>query len=135
MIDGGTDLTVFPDLSFNQTVTGRRNRAEALARRLMTPPGGLFYSDDYGLDIREYLNDDAPGYVWQERGRLINYQCERDPYITNCDATITPPTPRTDTFTVALLLEDETGSAFSLELSVDKFLVEVKNVISATAGR
>lgn len=31
--------------------------AEALARRLETPRGGLFYDADYGLDVRAMLND------------------------------------------------------------------------------
>lgn len=36
-------------------VSGPKNVANAIGRRLITPRGGLFYDPDYGFDVREYL--------------------------------------------------------------------------------
>lgn len=55
MVDFGTDSSVNPRLNF-ELVSGRRNLAEALLRRLKTPRGGLWYDPNYGTDIRQYLN-------------------------------------------------------------------------------
>jgi hypothetical protein len=50
------DLTVQPYGLENRTVRGFRVLLEALARRLSTPRGGLFYDPRYGFDIRAFLN-------------------------------------------------------------------------------
>ena len=46
--------------SLNQEMTlvgGLLNLGQALAHRLETPRGGLFYDGDYGTDLRAYCND------------------------------------------------------------------------------
>ncbi len=50
------DLTVQPYGLENRTVRGFRVLLEALARRLSTPRGGLFYDPSYGFDVRAFLN-------------------------------------------------------------------------------
>lgn len=57
-VDFGKDISTFPDLDRAMRLrSGRVVLAEALARRLETPRGGLFYDADYGLDVRAMLND------------------------------------------------------------------------------
>lgn len=50
-IDCIDDLT--PDMS---TVTGSNAIKQAIARRIITPRGGLWYSSGYGFDVRRLLN-------------------------------------------------------------------------------
>ncbi len=54
--DDWADLTVYPWGLENRVVTGFQVLLEALARRLSTPRGGLFYDLSYGFDIRQFLN-------------------------------------------------------------------------------
>jgi hypothetical protein len=65
----GSDFGGVLDLetSFSQ-VNGRRALAEAIARRLTTPRGGLWYDPNYGYDLRQHLNSPAP------RGGVIESQ-------------------------------------------------------------
>lgn len=62
MTDYGTDIAMTADLrgldpAFG-SVTGRRCLAEALVRRLQTPPGRLIDDPDYGYDLIGEINDD-----------------------------------------------------------------------------
>lgn len=50
------DLTVLPYGLENRVQAGLSVLLEALARRLSTPRGGLFYDLAYGFDIRAFLN-------------------------------------------------------------------------------
>ena len=68
------------------TQTGYANLGEAIARRLSTPRGGLFYAPNYGTDIRDMLNDSmTPDRIAQIQGsveaealkddRVLSAQC------------------------------------------------------------
>lgn len=54
----GDDLDVRTDVSRTSfsLAAGVRNIGNALARRLITPRGGLLYDPSYGTDIRAYVN-------------------------------------------------------------------------------
>jgi hypothetical protein len=53
----GQDIACITDVGTSLSLArGPRNVGNALARRLITPRGGLFYDPNYGLDIRNYLN-------------------------------------------------------------------------------
>jgi phage baseplate assembly protein W len=54
----GDDLDVRTDVSRTSfsLAAGVRNIGNALARRLITPRGGLLYDPSYGTDIRAYMN-------------------------------------------------------------------------------
>lgn len=122
MADFGTDLSALPDLSFDLK-SGRDNLAEALARRLITPPGGLFYDPTYGLDLREYLNDAITDEVRYEIETLVAAECEKDERILAAEATlIDTGTPRM--LQLAIALETAEGP-FRLILVVDAVSVEV----------
>ena len=56
--DFGADVLVFPGLDESMTpVADGRVLGEAIARRFLTPKGSLPFHPDYGIDIRDYLND------------------------------------------------------------------------------
>lgn len=62
-IDYGTDVAGFDDLDpVGTEITGPRVVAEACARRLITPRGGLCDDRNYGYDLTQYIDDefDAP---------------------------------------------------------------------------
>lgn len=56
----GTDIDCVTDLdpSF-RLVSGNLTLAQAIARRLTTARGSLFYDEDYGTDINRAINDAA----------------------------------------------------------------------------
>lgn len=54
----GSDTPVFPDLEpSGALVSGRRLLADHLLRRITTPRGSIPMLPDYGIDVRELLND------------------------------------------------------------------------------
>lgn len=56
-MDLGSDFAGILDIDAALTVVaGWRNLGHALARRLTTPAGSLFYDPDYGYDLRSLLN-------------------------------------------------------------------------------
>jgi hypothetical protein len=56
VIEGG-DIDCILDVGRSLSIaTGLRNIGNALARRLVTPRGGLFYDPNYGLDVRAFVN-------------------------------------------------------------------------------
>lgn len=53
----GTDIGGVTDIDANLTmVSGKRCVAEAVARRWIEEPGGLWYDQDYGAGLMRYLN-------------------------------------------------------------------------------
>lgn len=56
--DYGTDVRVFPDVDPTLALTSSKSIiVDALARRLLTPSGSLPFHPDYGLDLRQWLNE------------------------------------------------------------------------------
>jgi phage baseplate assembly protein W len=80
MTDFGTDLTALPELRF-QLKDGLANLGEALARRLLTPRGGLFYDPTYGWDLRRYLNEVLDEATEYEMKVLVEQELEKDPRV------------------------------------------------------
>lgn len=78
-VDYGLDLACVDDLDADMTeVTGRRVLAEALARRLSTPRGGLIDDPNYGTDVRGYLNDDLSKADIARIGAAVDAECRKD---------------------------------------------------------
>ena len=104
-----TDITTFPDLDFH-LVSGRRALAEALARRLQTPRGSLFYAPDYGLDLREMLNmrvTQGDLFAWKA---AVEQEIRRDERVLSVNADLTFDM-ETEAFKAELLVEtDEEGT-------------------------
>lgn len=123
MADYGTDLSALPDLSFNLQ-SGSANLAEAIARRLVTPRGGLFYDPSYGLDLRQYLGEALTDEVRYEIETLVGAECEKDERILSARATLIDGPPQARSLQVAVELETADGP-FRFVLSINGVTVEV----------
>lgn len=127
MADFGTDLHCVDDIRPTfEMATGRLVLAQALARRLATPRGGLFYDRTYGLDLREYLNADfEPGDTFRLQA-AVAAECERDERVDRASATATlDPVAHKLTIRVSIVAGDE---AFSMVLEVTAVTVELLSV-------
>jgi hypothetical protein len=79
----GYDLSGILDLSPDlRTVHGREALIEALARRLTTPRGGLWYDPSYGHDVRQYVN--APSLVESQ----VSAECLKDERVLDAEVTV-----------------------------------------------
>lgn len=109
--DLGTDIDCADDhgMSFG-VATGRKNLANALARRLMTPRGGLFYDPDYGLDVRAYLNAAITDAKLAELAQAIEAECRKDPRVQDVSAAVSVDrTSVTRGLKLKLAIEDADG--------------------------
>jgi len=123
MTDFGTDFSALPDLSF-VLQSGQANLAEAIARRLMTPRGGLFYDPTYGMDLRGYLNEALTDATRYEIETLVAAECEQDERVLAATATVVEGAPNSRTIQVSIELETAAGP-FRLILAVSAVAVEV----------
>jgi len=126
-IDLGTDISCFPDLSpLGTLVTGNTGVAQALARRLTTPRGGLFYDTNYGTDLRLYLNE---GMTQEAQSRIkaaVESECRKDERVSSCTADVTFNLAAQ---TLAVSIAFSTGAGpFSLTLSVTALTVSLLKV-------
>ncbi len=118
----GADLAALPDFDGATIRREYDNLAEALARRLMTPRGGLFYAPEYGTDLRAYLGETITDGVRYEIERAAALEAEKDPRVQSATATLTAAGP--DGLRLRLDVTTEAGP-FALVLRVDALTVEV----------
>lgn len=104
-------------------VSGKANLARALARRLSTPRGGLFYAPDYGLDVRLYLHADLGAAELANLGPAIEDECEKDERVESCSADVSYSF-ETRVLTIKLAVTTAEGP-FELILAVSQLTVEV----------
>lgn len=85
--DLGTDVHVTQDAApVWGLARGDVNLANAIARRLGTPRGGLFYDPDYGYDLRAHLNQAVTDADMSTiRGAVIS-EVRKDPRVSSADA-------------------------------------------------
>lgn len=122
-VDFGTDLSFFPDLDPGfGVVSGADCLGQALARRLETPRGGLWYDADYGTDIRDRLNDAATQAGWHALQSDIEGECEKDERVRHASATVTLDTA-SSTLTVSISCDTADGP-FVFVLSADALSVQ-----------
>lgn len=77
MSDYGEDFGGVDDIDANLSiVTGLTALTQALARRLSTPRGSLFYDSEYGTDIRQWQDAGAPSD--REIEQLVERECLKD---------------------------------------------------------
>jgi phage baseplate assembly protein W len=122
--DFGVDLSCVSDIepSFD-LVRGRTALAQALARRLGTPRGGLFYDPTYGYDLRAHLNAAIGPLDTFAIGAAVETECERDERVQRTTATVSF-NAQTERLRVALVVEDADGP-FPLVLEVSAVTVEI----------
>jgi phage baseplate assembly protein W len=122
----GVDTSAVPDLDLLFVPqTGPRVLAEAIARRLSTPRGGLFYDPSYGLDLRDYLNAKfGRGDETRLRAAIAN-ECIKDERILSADATVSLNVAL-QTLTLSLKLTTANGP-FSLTLAISAVTTTILN--------
>lgn len=119
--DYGIDISCVSGLDPNFTlVTGVRVVAEALARRLTTARGSLFYAPDYGTDVREILNariDQRRLDAWRTR---IEAECRKDDRVDTVAAKLRF-TASSSTLAIAVAGTLKGGVAFALTMEASQF--------------
>lgn len=127
MTDLGTDLSCFPDLDpAGNTVSGQTALAQAIARRLSTPRGGLFYDPAYGTDLRAFLNE---GFTAQRAYGIqsaIETECAKDERVRSASAAVAFNVA-TQTLAVSVALTTADGP-FKLILAVSQLSVAILTI-------
>lgn len=122
--DFGVDVSCVEDLDpAFELVTGPRAVAQAIARRLMTPRGGLFYAGSYGYDLRQHLNGTIePGDEFVI-AQAIEAQAEQDERVRGASVTVSHE-GLTELLRVRIVLVLDEGP-FDLVLGVSAVTVEI----------
>lgn len=124
--DLGVDVGCVSDIGRTLgTVSGLTNLAHALARRLSTPRGGLFYDPDYGLDLREWINEGLTDSGIVELGSLIEAEVRKDDRAREATATASY-NRATRALTVDMSIDTVEGP-FRMILAVDEIAVSLLN--------
>lgn len=124
--DFGTDISNITDISKDFALASSLdNLGKALLRRLSTPRGGLFYDDEYGLDIRSYLSAGMNQPELLAFTAAVGGECLKDDRIKDC--TVDASYRQADfTLTLRLLCETEFGP-YRLVLAVSAVTIEILN--------
>jgi phage baseplate assembly protein W len=105
-------------------VSGETNLAHALARRLSTPRGGLFYAPNYGLDLRSYLGADLTDTQLATLGPATAQECEKDERVQSCTVDL-EFNFATETLSAKVMVTTATGGAFVFILAISDVTVEL----------
>ena len=88
-VDFGWDVSCYPDLDETFTpITGPRLVAEAIYRRLCTPSGGMPFDENYGTDLRGWLNESGSAEDWAACGAAIESEALKDDRVESCTASV-----------------------------------------------
>lgn len=94
---------------------------QAIARRLTTPRGGLFYDLNYGTDIRDFISSSIP---IAQAISAIEAECRKDERVDDCDVTISVVA---DEWFVTIECKAHASGPFALTLAVSAVSVELLN--------
>lgn len=119
--DYGTDIHIGNTVSL---VSGRTNLLNAIARRLRTPRGGLFYDPSYGEDVRMYLNRQIDTDILDQIRVNIEKQVQLDERVKTARASVTFNQAAFN-LKINLQITPVIGQTFTLVLSVDKLTVKL----------
>jgi len=118
--DYGQDFTCIEDVDARLSVTsGPLLVAQAVVRRLETPRGGLWYSPNYGTDLRQFINGHATVF---RVARAIEQEALKDERVESAKAVVTITNNRRIDATLTLELAD---GPFRLVVAVDELTVEL----------
>lgn len=114
--DLGGILDLSPDL---RVVNGREALAHAIARRLTTPRGSLFYDGNYGHDVRQYVNAPVqrPGVIESQ----VSGECLKDERVLESEVTVLNVG---EELRISVKITDARGP-FTLTLVVTQLTVEL----------
>jgi len=121
----GTDVSTFPDLDATFSTLGtQRVIAEAVARRLLTPLGGLFYDPSSGQDVRELLGQGfTPAAIYSLRSR-ISSEAEADERVLSADVALSF-NPQAQSLSVRVTIQPASGPSFALVLDINKLSADL----------
>jgi hypothetical protein len=124
----GVDIACMTDVDMALSLAaGVRNLGFALARRLITPRGGLFYDPDYGLDVRDYLGAGLSDAELQALTGAVQLELEKDERVESCSvAAVFNVANNRLSLTCAVTTED--AVAFGLVLSISSLTVELLQI-------
>jgi phage baseplate assembly protein W len=122
--DYGFDVLVFPDLDASfSLVNDSRVLGEALARRLLTPRGRLDFHPNYGLDIRDFLNDAVTQDSLFRLQAAAEAECEQDERVLDASVRATyDPDAEKLTLTISI---DASSGPFKFVLAVTDLTAEL----------
>ena len=119
--DHGTDFLCVEDIDPNLTVvSGRTCLAQALTRRLMCQRGQLFYDENYGTDVRQFVNSVSRDSVVSQ---AVENECLKDERVQAVTCTVTRSNDG-ETFELSLQITDLDGE-FPLTVAVSSLTVEL----------
>lgn len=123
-VESGVDIDCIIDVGRSLTLAGGlRNLGNALARRLVTPRGGLFYDPNYGLDVRAFVN---AGFTAQQLAQVqadIAAEVGKDERVENPQVTVVSNT-QTGTMAITIVCELAEGP-FQFLVTVNALTVEL----------
>lgn len=125
--DYGSDIVAIPDLDPTfSPVTGPRVVAQAIARRLSTPRGSLPFYPNYGIDVRDYLNERITVGSLAQIRRDVESECMADERVRSADVSAAH---NTETGEMRLTVSGTTlDGPFSLVLGVSAVSVTLLSV-------
>jgi len=125
-IDLGTDLSTPDGMDLDPlggTVTGRRAVGQAIARRLVTPRGGLLDDESYGYDLRQLVGEALrPGDLATVEAEIAD-QCRMDERVDDVAVAVT--LAATGALRVELTIATETLGPLRLVLAVSAVSAEI----------
>ena len=125
----GTCWSCVTGLTFPaRMVSGNRAVAEAIARRLQTPRGGLIDDPNYGYDLTAFLDADITAPVLASIQSQVNAECVKDQRVTSATSTVTLTVAGLLIVTIALTTA---FGPFSLVLSVSAVAENPVTILSA----
>lgn len=121
----GTDVSTFPDLDATFSLLGsQRIVAEAVARRLLTPHGTLFYDPDSGVDLRELLGEGFTQAKLYRLRSLISSEAEADERVLSAAVALTF-NAAAQSLSVRVTIQTADGPDFALVLDINKLSVDL----------
>lgn len=122
--DFGQDILVFPDLDASMTPTNdARVLGEAIGRRYITQRGTLPFHDDYGMDLRGYLNSEVtPDLLFQMQAEM-EAEALKDERVFGANVAATFD-PGTQAFTADVGLDTALGP-YTMTVRVTQLTVEL----------
>lgn len=106
--------------------SGRQNLALAIARRLCTPRGGLFYDLNYGTSLVLLLSSEATEATILSYGPLVEQEAMKDERVLSASADLSFER-ESRKLTITLFLTDAEGP-FRLILAATALTVEILEV-------
>lgn len=124
----GTDFSGVDEIDANWAfLEGEANEVtafvQAIARRYLTPRGGLFYDQSYGFDIRTLVGDNIEPSLAEA---MIATEALGDERVADCQASVTASGPLNgQTWQIKIVVTAKTGATYALTLAVSAVTVEL----------